>query len=50
MKNITVGIVIGVCLAITTLHVWYLYKLNSRVSSLESFSIQVANLINNNKK
>lgn len=49
MKNI-IYITIGICIAVTAFHVWYLYQLNTRVSQLEIFSSQVAQIINNSTK
>lgn len=46
MKNTTIGIIIGILLTITILSVWTLVKQNSRISSLENFATQVANIIN----
>lgn len=48
MKNITLGIIIGICLTITVFALNYNLKLNKRISSLEVFATQVANIINSN--
>jgi len=45
MKNITIGIIIGVCATVTALHIWYLYSLNSRITVLENFASSVTTLI-----
>jgi len=42
----TIGIIIGILVAVTVFHVWYLYKLNTRITAVESFAIQVAQIIN----
>lgn len=50
MKNTTIGIIIGICVTVTAFHVWYLYKINTRIVQLENFGVQVANLLNNQQK
>ena len=50
MKNTIIGIVIGVCITVTVASVYYLFSMNSRVSQLEVFSAQVAQIINNAQK
>jgi ABC-type lipoprotein release transport system permease subunit len=50
MKNTTIGIIIGVCVTITVLSVYYLFQMNNRVVQLEVFATQLAQAINNNKK
>lgn len=47
MKNTIAGIVIGICLAVTIFHIWYLWKLDSRIKPLEAFATQVSQLISN---
>jgi heme/copper-type cytochrome/quinol oxidase subunit 4 len=47
IKKYGVGIVIGVCLAVTAFHIWSLYSLDKRIKSLEVFSAQLTQLINN---
>ena len=50
MKNTIIGIVIGVCVTVTVLSVWYLFNINSRVTALENFATQVVNIINQSQK
>ena len=50
MKNITVGIVIGVCLTITVISVYVTFRMNTRLVNLEGFALQVTSLINNSQQ
>lgn len=49
MKNTIIGIVIGILVTVTVFHIWFLYQQNSRINSLETFAIQVTNIINSSK-
>jgi hypothetical protein len=50
MKNTTIGIIVGVCLAITVYSVYLVINQNSRINNLEVFANQVATIINNAQK
>ncbi len=50
MKNTITGVIIGGCLVVTILSVWYAFSLNSRVNTLENIVGQVVTLINNASK
>lgn len=50
MKNITVGIIIGVCLTITVTSVYIMFRMNARLVNLEGFALQVTSLINNSQQ
>lgn len=49
MNKYITGIIIGACVTVTVLSVWYLYNMNNRVVQLELFATQVTNIINNSK-
>lgn len=47
-KDLITGIVIGICIAVVSLSVWYLFNLNRRVTTIETVNSQIVNFLNNN--
>lgn len=50
MNKYITGIIAGICITITILSVWYLFSINNRISNLEVFATQVAQVINQSQK
>jgi uncharacterized membrane protein YukC len=47
-KNIFIGIVIGICVAVTAFHVWFAYSLLSRTAVNEANIKSIVEFINKN--
>ena len=50
MKEYIVGGVVGICLMITGVTIYFLFNLSSRILTLESSVGQIVSFINNNVK
>jgi cell division protein FtsB len=50
MKNTIMGLIIGICLAVTGFHVWFYYNLARQVSANTQTIAQVVTFINEGLK
>lgn len=50
MKNTIIGIIIGVCIAVTGFHIWFLISLSKRVSINSGSIVEIVNFINEAQK
>lgn len=45
MNKYIIGGIIGICITITVLSVWQMFRMNGRISQLENFAVEVAGII-----